>query len=421
MKKNQLLTTKNAVLGLSLSLLGASLLFSTAHAQKVNVASGPIINGLFARIVCPNIASQSGGRWTGEYDRKKQTCEVDMPVQVKPAKPAPAKPVALKPSMKTLNMEVGTLWSQQHADQECPKVAAKNKGRWNGNWSSKTSTKPALCQIEVAIVAAPKPTHRIVDIAAGRIWSDSHANQRCTDLAKINKGTWTGKYSTQNSKSTCQMKVAIQKAPPAAVKPQPVATNNRKRKNVREVTAGRLNNQWRATQKCQKIAEQTNGTWTGDWTKSTPSKEGTCQIRFKKTAVKAPVTPAPATNGVVKEANAGPIWDQAHANRKCPIIAKNNKGQWTGNWRKVGANNMSVCQIRVSATSATETVYVPLPKPTPAAPVSNNVREVPAGPIWDQAQANTKCQLIAANNKGVWTGQWRKIGPNHNSLCSVRF
>ena len=129
---------------------------------------------------------------------------------------------------------------------------------------------------------------------------------------------------------------------------------------------------------------------------------------------------------VVKEANAGPIWDQAHANRKCPLIAKNNKGQWTGNWRKVGANNMSVCQIRVDTAAATQkpavnsetTTYVPLPKP--AAPASN-VREIFAGPIWDQAQANKKCQLIAANNKGVWTGKWRKTGPNHNSLCSVRF
>ena len=106
------------------------------------------------------------------------------------------------------------------------------------------------------------------------------------------------------------------------------------------------------------------------------------------------------------------------------LIATNNKGQWTGNWRKVGANNQSVCQIRVETAGKpvvkSETTYVPLPKPVPAAP-ARNVREIFAGPIWDDAQANKKCPLIAANNKGVWTGKWRKTGPNHNSLCSVRF
>ncbi|PWQ99864.1 hypothetical protein DKW60_04995 [Leucothrix pacifica] len=29
--------------------------------------------------------------------------------------------------------------------------------------------------------------------------------------------------------------------------------------------------------------------------------------------------------------------------------------------------------------------------------------------------------MIAANNKGTWTGAWRKTGPDHSSLCSVRF
>jgi hypothetical protein len=477
---NKIFTAKHTAIGASLSLLAAaSLTFSTAHAKTVNVNSGPIINGLFARIVCPKIAIEAGGRWTGEYDRKRQTCEINIPdpvrTQVKPVKQAP-----LKAPVKILNINAGTLWSQQHADQKCVALAKKNKGRWNGNWSTKTATKPSYCQIEVLIPPKPKPTHKIVNVNAGRIWSQAHANERCVALAKINKGQWTGKfttvnhksscevkvslvppkpkpthkmiyvdagriwskphandrctalarnnkgqwtgkYSTKNNRSSCEIKVAInqvvQVAQPAKPKPKKVD------RRTREVSAGRLNNQWRANRKCKRIAEEANGTWTGKWRKSTDQLEGACEIKFsgkKKVQQAAPAVPT----SIVKDADAGPIWDQAHANRKCPLIATNNKGVWTGNWRKVGANNQSVCQIRVETAGKpvvkSETTYVPLPKPVPAAP-ARNVREIFAGPIWDDAQANKKCPLIAANNKGVWTGKWRKTGPNHNSLCSVRF
>jgi len=188
------------------------------------------------------------------------------------------------------------------------------------------------------------------------------------------------------------------------------------------ISAGRLIQQWRANKKCKRIAEQANGTWTGQWRKSSDRQEGACEVRFADRPKSQQAAP-PTT--IVKDADAGPIWDQAHANRKCPLIAKNNKGQWTGSWRKVGANHASVCQIRINVVTGgvkpvvkSQTTYVPLPKPAVPA---NNVREIFAGPIWDQKQANTKCQLIAANNNGVWTGDWRKTGPNHNSLCSVRF
>ena len=472
------ITAKHAVIGVSLSLLAASFTLSTAQAKTVNVNSGPIINGLFARIVCPNIAIQSNGTWTGEYDRQRQTCEINIPDPVQnQTKPIKRKP--LKPPVKILNVDAGTIWSQQHADQRCKALATKNKGRWNGNWSEKTSTKPSYCQIEVLIPPKPKPTHRIVNVAAGRIWSQAHANQRCVALAKINKGQWTGKfttvnhksscevrvsltppkpkpthkminidagrlwskqhanqrcnalakinkaqwtgkYTTKNNRSSCEMKVAMNHVAPAAqpTKPKPTKADRR----TREVSAGNLQNQWRANKKCKRIAEEANGTWTGKWRQSTNKLEGACEIRFsgKRKQQQAPAAPT----SIVRDADAGPIWDQAHANRKCPLIATNNKGVWTGNWRKVGANNQSVCQIRVESNGKpvvkSETTYVPLPKPTPAAPVSN-VREIFAGPIWDQAQANKKCQLVAANNKGVWTGKWRKTGPNHNSLCSVRF
>jgi len=269
----------------------------------------------------------------------------------------------------------------------------------------------------------PKPTHKMITVNTGRVWSKQHANQRCAELAKANKGQWTGKSTSKNNQYSCELKVSINHTPVVQKPEKPRRAGAR----VREVSAGNIPNQRRANRKCKRIAEEANGTWTGQWRKSNDQQQGACEVRFeRKVQQQQAQQQQPATpTTIVKEVNAGPIWDQNQANTKCPLIASKNNGDWTGNWRKVGSNNVSVCQIRVdtagkSPVVKSQTTYVPLPKPKPAAPASN-VREIFAGPIWDQAQANQKCQLVAANNKGVWTGKWRKTGPNHNSLCSVRF
>jgi hypothetical protein len=34
---------------------------------------------------------------------------------------------------------------------------------------------------------------------------------------------------------------------------------------------------------------------------------------------------------------------------------------------------------------------------------------VPAGPIWNQQDANEKAPLVAAAHQGKWTGQWNTV------------
>ncbi len=51
---------------------------------------------------------------------------------------------------------------------------------------------------------------------------------------------------------------------------------------------------------------------------------------------------------------------------------------------------------------------------------SGGKREVHVGGIWDQAQAAKKCSLAATNNKGTWTGKWRKISTT-NAVCEIEF
>ncbi|MEX3014138.1 mannan-binding lectin [Gymnodinialimonas hymeniacidonis] len=95
---------------------------------------------------------------------------------------------------------------------------------------------------------------------------------------------------------------------------------------------------------------------------------------------------------------AGPIWNQQHANQVCPAIAASQGGTWTGHWWTTVPNEMSVCQISI---------------PQPA-------RAVEAGPIWNQQHANQVCPAIAASQGGEWTGHWWTTIPSEMSVCQIR-
>jgi|HubBroStandDraft_4_1064222.scaffolds.fasta_scaffold00001_371 hypothetical protein len=100
---------------------------------------------------------------------------------------------------------------------------------------------------------------------------------------------------------------------------------------------------------------------------------------------------------------AGPIWSQADAEKKCPQVAKTNGGTWDGEWRTTVPGRMSVCEIRLRSAGDK---YV--------------VEAVEAGPIWSQSDAEKKCPEVAKAKGGVWNGQWRTTVPGRMSVCQVR-
>lgn len=100
---------------------------------------------------------------------------------------------------------------------------------------------------------------------------------------------------------------------------------------------------------------------------------------------------------------AGPIWNQADAARKCPEVAKTNGLAWDGNWRTTVPGLMSVCELRL--------------------PTSNgkfSVKSIEAGPIGSQADAERKCPEVAKANGGIWNGHWRTTVWGRMSVCDVR-
>jgi hypothetical protein len=101
--------------------------------------------------------------------------------------------------------------------------------------------------------------------------------------------------------------------------------------------------------------------------------------------------------------NAGPIWNQADAEKKCPQVATSSGGVWNGQWRTTVPGKMSVCEVK----------YV-------GKPGKYVVKEVEAGPIWSQADADKKCAALANAKGGAWDGQWRTTVSGRMSVCELR-
>jgi len=93
------------------------------------------------------------------------------------------------------------------------------------------------------------------------------------------------------------------------------------------------------------------------------------------------------------DVNAGPIWNQQDAEKKCPdTCTQAGYTGWNGNWKTTVPGKMSVCGCVVD-------------------------KDVDAGPIWNQADANKKCPNVCKNDGGTWNGQWKTTVPGKMSVC----
>ena len=74
---------------------------------------------------------------------------------------------------------------------------------------------------------------------------------------------------------------------------------------------------------------------------------------------------------------AGPIWNQADANQKCPRIAARAKGAWTGQWWTTQPGKMSVCQVNIRNHTPGSASVATTPFATAMATANLNVRSGP--------------------------------------------
>jgi uncharacterized Zn-binding protein involved in type VI secretion len=105
----------------------------------------------------------------------------------------------------------------------------------------------------------------------------------------------------------------------------------------------------------------------------------------------------------VVDVPAGSIFNNEDAQTKCPIACASHSGKWNGQWTTVVEGEMSVC-------GCVQTV--------PANQQGKEfVVDVPAGPIFNNEDAQTKCPIVCASQSGKWNGQWKTVVEGEMSVC----
>jgi ribosome modulation factor len=153
-------------------------------------------------------------------------------------------------------------------------------------------------------------------------------------------------------------------------------------------------NQADAEERCPKAAAEAGAKWTGHWSNTTAGRMSVCEV--VDLPKEAPKFSSP--RGEARDVEAGPIWNQADAEMKCPAVAAAARGRWNGQWRTTEQGRMSVCGVT---------------------DIDLRVRDVDAGPIWNQADAELKCPVAAFAVRGQWNGQWRTTEQGRMSVCQI--
>jgi hypothetical protein len=106
---------------------------SRSRARFRQVEVGPVWNQADADVKCPRAATESGGRWTGQW-RTTQTgvmsvCEISYE------------------SERVRDVEAGPIWSEDDARVKCPVAAYAVRGVWTGEWRTIRRGEMSVCSI----------------------------------------------------------------------------------------------------------------------------------------------------------------------------------------------------------------------------------------------------------------------------------
>jgi ribosome modulation factor len=218
------------------------------------------------------------------------------------------------------NIETSFLWTQSEAEQKCPQVASEAGGRWTGDWRIAVPGRTSYCVVtDIAPERAARPA-RVRDVDAGPIWNQAGADDKCPRVAAAAQGRWTGQWRTVSPGGSSVCEVAETPRPD----PRP--------DGARFIEAGPIWNQADAEEKCPVVAAAVRGRWAGQWVTTVQGEMSTCGI-----VDMPPPRPRPV--------DAGPIWSQADAEKKCPVAAFAVHGRWTGQWSTTRQGRMSVCEV----------------------------------------------------------------------------
>lgn len=222
-------------------------------------------------------------------------------------------PAAAEPGAR--GVQAGPIWNQIDAEKKCPDVARRAGGTWTGEWLTVKPGEMSLCDV----VDWQNGQSRDRWIDAGPIWNRLDASNKCADVARRAGGIWTGEWRTTK---------------PGEMSACKVAEWQRGRNRDGWIDAGPIWNQKDAELKCPSATRRSGGRWTGEWRTTKPGEASICEVADER-----------AGHSPDRWIDAGPIWNQADADRKCSAVALNSGGKWTGQWNTTRTGKMSVCEI----------------------------------------------------------------------------
>lgn len=110
-----------------------------------------------------------------------------------------------------------------------------------------------------------------------------------------------------------------------------------------------------------------------------------------------------AAGGAAKDVDAGWIFNDGDAKVKCPMMCSSAGGTWDGKWKQTGTWS-DTCSCKLSGGGS-----------QPA-----KTKDIKAGPIWNDADADTKCPAVCTSHNATWTKNWVTTKEGEMSTCECQ-
>ncbi len=102
--------------------------------------------------------------------------------------------------------------------------------------------------------------------------------------------------------------------------------------------------------------------------------------------------------------SAGPLWNDEDAKEKAPKIAAAHQGKWTGQWKTVVPNEMSIVEVELHTGMEGKNEFK---------------TKIIAGPLWSNDEAQKVGSAIAASYTADFTGEWNTIVEGQMSVIEI--
>jgi len=114
----------------------------------------------------------------------------------------------------------------------------------------------------------------------------------------------------------------------------------------------------------------------------------------------------------VVRADAGSIFHNLDAQRKCPAACEAKGGTWDGNWRTEPGTSRSTCDCKLDSRSHRDERRRNDRKPR------GRVRSIEAGAIGNDMHAKMVCPRVCeSHGRLLWDGNWRTTQMGRMSEC----